>query len=514
MTVLGVVALGLATGCRANRVATPVVDPRSDAAGPGPTGECPTSPPEGLTPVGGECACDIECLTGRCEAGVCCTGAACSALRPLGSACTKPADCHSGFCADRVCCNVACTGACVACDLATRRGECSPVPAGAEDKHGVCRRDPADSCGQTGSCNGQGGCAKYAAGSQCRPPSCESMGRVIPASQCDGNGTCVHAEGIACDPSICEGGACRGGCDSDTQCLAPSRCTNGSCGQKGLGQACASGNECASTFCVDGVCCESDCAGRCRFCASPQSPGRCATVGAGAMDPRAARGERDQARTCLDEGPTSCGANGRCDGQGGCQRYADGTVCREPSCDSASNTAIAAGTCAGGACTLPGARTCAPFQGCVGNQCRNSCATDPQCVAGNRCLAGDCGKRANGSLCSQDNDCASGTCAQGRCCASACNQLCRSCGLPGQEGTCANVGAGGADPTGVCLNDACSNGCDGAGGCRREAPGTTCGSATCELNRLTTRTCSAEGACVTSSQTCGLGLCLGGRCVL
>jgi hypothetical protein len=464
--------------------------------------------------VGGACACDIECETGRCEAGVCCVGAACSPLRPLGSACTKGTDCHSGFCADQVCCNTACTGACVACDQAMRKGECMPVPAGAPDKHGVCRRDPEESCGQTGSCNGLGGCAKYPSGLRCAPPSCEGPSRLLPASLCDGNGACVPGVGIPCDPSTCEAGACRSSCDNASQCVAPNGCTNGSCGQKGLGQSCASGSECGSTFCVDGVCCENACAGRCTFCASPQSPGRCATVGAGTIDPRAARGERDPLKTCLDEGPNTCRGNGRCDGQGGCQSYADGTVCREPSCDSASNTAIAAGICSGGSCTMPGAQSCAPFQGCNGSQCRSGCATDAQCSAGNLCVAGDCGKRVNGSLCSQNNQCVSGICAQGRCCGTPCNQLCQSCALQGREGTCSNVNAGGADPTGVCRDDACSNGCDGAGGCRREAAGTTCGAPSCDGNRAITQTCSAQGACMTSSAACGLGLCLAGRCVL
>ena len=501
-------------GCRSNRVTTSV-EASTDAAARPTAGECPATASGALTELGGRCACDIECVTGRCEAGVCCAGAACSPLRPLGSSCEKGAECQSGSCADGVCCNVACTGACVACDLATRRGECAPVPAGADDKHGVCRRDPPDSCGQTGSCNGLGGCSKHPAGLPCRPPSCEGPGRLIPASMCDGAGTCVHAAGIGCDPSTCEAGACRAACESDAQCTAPNRCTNGSCGQKGLGQSCAAGNECASAFCVDGVCCENACAGRCQFCASPQSSGRCAAVAAGAQDPRAARGERDPTRACVDEGPATCRGNGRCDGGGGCQTYADGTVCGEPSCDGASNTASAAGTCRGGSCARTGARSCAPFLGCDGTQCRNSCATDAQCAPGGLCVAGDCGKRVTGSLCSQGNQCGSGVCAQGRCCASSCDQLCRSCALPGQEGTCANVPAGGGDPTGVCRDDACSNGCNGAGGCRREAAGTTCGAPTCEGNRATTRTCSAEGVCVTSSEACGLlGLCLLGRCTL
>ena len=218
------------------------------------------------------------------------------------------------------------------------------MPAGAQDRRGVCRQDAPESCGQSGFCNGLGGCAKYAAGFVCRSPRCEGNNQ-LPASLCDGEGTCIPGGAIACAPSICEANACRSACDSDAQCVSPNRCVDGSCGEKGLGQSCGASTECDSAFCVDGVCCESACVGRCTFCASPETLGRCLMVRAGAIDLRAARGDQDPSRSCVDQGPASCAGNGRCDGQGGCQRYADGTVCREPTCDAAANSAVGAGTC-------------------------------------------------------------------------------------------------------------------------------------------------------------------------
>src|SRR6185436_843190 len=112
---------------------------------------------------------------------------------------------------------------------------------------------------------------------------------------------------------------------------------------------------CASQHCVDGVCCDTACTGKCFFCASPETRGRCLPVKAGTIDQRAARGEKDPAKICVDSGASSCGSNGRCDGNGGCQRYANGTVCRGAQCNGGANTQTGQGTCNNGMCRVPGA---------------------------------------------------------------------------------------------------------------------------------------------------------------
>src|SRR5688572_7690227 len=81
-----------------------------------------------------------------------------SKKKGLGGACDCAAECGSGFCADGACCNTACTGACVSCALAGGKGECGPVAAGVADPHGICKTEPASSCGMNGLCNGAGGC--------------------------------------------------------------------------------------------------------------------------------------------------------------------------------------------------------------------------------------------------------------------------------------------------------------------------------------------------------------------
>ena len=53
--------------------------------------------------------------------------------------------------------------------------------------------------------------------------------------------------------------------------------TDGAVG-KAEGTTCGAANECASGNCVDGVCCESACAGECETCNLPNTLGKCMPV--------------------------------------------------------------------------------------------------------------------------------------------------------------------------------------------------------------------------------------------
>lgn len=428
-----------------------------------------------------------------------------SRRKALGATCDCAAECGSGFCADGICCNTACTGACVSCALPNHKGECKPVGAGVEDPHGVCKPGAAGSCGLTGACNGVGGCSKAAPGSICRPASCAD-GAQTPASTCDGNGTCVVGSPINCAPSTCQGDACKLACASDADCVAPNTCVNGSCGMRGLGQPCSQASQCKSGFCADGVCCESGCEGQCVFCALPSAAGRCVAIGPDVPDPR---------KACADQGPASCGTNGLCDGRGSCQRYPNGTVCRDQSCDATSNEWTAAGVCLGGTCAVPEARSCTPFA-CAGTRCGSSCQTDLECGGQNVCQAGTCGKQPIGGLCARDLDCASAFCAQGVCCNARCDASCQACNLPGLAGTCSAVPAGGPDPAGLCRDEglaSCGNDgtCNGAGACRKYAAGIICQPQRCADGIKTLpATCSGDGNCLPgASLTCAPYTCSG-----
>ena len=330
---LGVV-LAAGLGCMTNSTRTPIartINPpasRTDAAPSGspapidPEAPRPGPPIEGGTTDGGAapciapagdrksagepCACDLECATGFCQEGVCCSGSTCG-KRALGAPCQRTDQCDSGQCSDGVCCNVACSGSCVSCNQPDRTGECMPVPAGQKDPREACRIEAAETCGFSGFCNGQGGCAKYAPGTACGGGVCSGPRTFVPGGECDGEGLCVKGQALECTPFNCEGGNCRASCVADADCVPPNVCSGGRCGLRGKGQTCTAGDQCQSTFCVDGVCCEDACAGRCQFCASPAARGTCTPVRAGAPDPRAAAGVTDPALICVDQGVVAPG---------------------------------------------------------------------------------------------------------------------------------------------------------------------------------------------------------------
>ncbi len=523
--VLAMVAAGCMTSSRRTPGATPLEPPAGRPAdgGSGPsTIDPPVQPrpdgggnvcpgPVGIPKNAGEaCACDGECAPGFCQEGTCCSESSCG-KRALGSPCQRPEQCESGQCADGVCCNVACAGTCVSCNQPDRTGECMPVPAGQKDPRDQCRQEAEETCGLSGWCNGQGGCAKYAPGTACGASSCSGPRTFIPGGECDGEGVCVKGAALECTPFNCEAGSCRSSCVADADCVPPNVCAGGRCGLRGLGQTCAAGDQCQTSFCVDGVCCENACTGRCSFCASPSSRGTCAPVRAGAPDPRAAAGVNDPALVCLDEGVASCGDNGRCDGRGACQGYENGATCRAARCEAGGNAETGASVCMNGGCRAPSSVSCAPFRGCTGTRCITRCTADNQCASGFFCLGGTCGKRPNGGLCSRDGDCVSGTCAQGRCCASECDAPCMACNVAGSLGTCAPLTAGTEDDA---CGDARCSACDGNGGCAR-TPGTVCQNSCGPGDGATvTHLCNAAGACLPGQpvaclpgQRCRMGAC-------
>ncbi|MBI3074419.1 MAG: hypothetical protein HYY84_20090, partial [Deltaproteobacteria bacterium] len=149
-------------------------------------------------------------------------------------------------------------------------------------------------------------------------------------------------------------------------------------------------------------------------------------------------------------------------------------------------------------------------------------------------------RQSNGFTCSTDEQCKSGFCVDGVCCASACTGKCVSCKVTGKLGECAPVPRGetrGADCVGG--NLACLTGaCDGAGACARLLSGSECAASTCGGTNLyrPAATCGDIGGCPTLGQQacanslicadtanckttcaadgdCVTGYCLGGACV-
>ncbi|HEY0715555.1 MAG TPA: PA14 domain-containing protein [Polyangia bacterium] len=272
------------------------------------------------------------------------------------------------------------------------------------------------------------------------------------------------------------------------------------------GSACTGADECLSGFCVDGVCCLSDCDGICRSCKLPGKLGICSDVENGA-DPE---GE------CAEQAASTCGTDGTCDGLGACRRYQAGTICAGASCADGMETS--ARTCDGkGVCGAPATRACAPY-GCAGNACALSCTATTPCKSPAICNAGSCGLKTNGAACTANTECVSGICAQGACCASACSATCKSCNLPGSAGTCTNVPAG-ADPVNSCQDQgggSCGldGFCNGSGACRFYVMGTSCALASCSNGSFTpARTCNGSGTCSgPASVSCGKYQCGSASC--
>jgi hypothetical protein len=451
------------------------------------------------------CASDADCANGvKCVAGSC-------GPKPRGAVCANNVDCASGFCADGVCCNVACTGACVSCAQVGREGTCWPTDQGVTDPHKVCVAQAASTCGRTGTCDGFGGCALVQAETICVAPSCAGD-RLNTAGTCNGVGVCLAPGVQTCEPFRCASGACETKCTTDADCETGHACVAGSCGPRQNGQLCAKAGDCASGFCVDGVCCADACLGACKSCALPSSMGRCAPIPAGGGD---ARGQ------CVDHGAASCGTDGFCDGAGACRKYAVGTACAAEHCES--NVYTPGATCnTTGQCAAPATIGCAPYA-CNGARCWGSCTADAACVAPNTCDANNsCGKKPTGAFCSDKSECVSGACAQGVCCAADCSGPCRSCALTGSMGLCRDVPPGAPDPAGTCAAQTMStcgtNGMCEAGACQKYAQGVPCADASCPTTMPGTTftpgsTCDGAGTCVTpTASSCFPFRCGGSAC--
>lgn len=173
---------------------------------------------------------------------------------------------------------------------------------------------------------------------------------------CDGTGHLVEAfdskdgqdDGNDCTDDLCNGGmpmypptaagvACGGGdkvCDGGGNCRAKTS------------TPCSKSLECASGYCVDGVCCDSSCLATCMACNVNGFAGTCTGVPFPTPDPM-------------------CFANKVCDGSGVC-KLVNGRPCGSNDSYCASNT------CSGGVCKSAIGQPCAANADCVTAMCVNN----------------------------------------------------------------------------------------------------------------------------------------------
>jgi hypothetical protein len=191
----------------------------------------------------------------------------CTQTRPLGQPCAQNSDCASQNCVDGVCCNTPCSGFCQACNLPSSIGSCTQVPVGTDPRQtcpkgtGVCTA----TCGQAGLCGFPDN------STTCKPADCEGTAKRYNGAICDGKGACVDQGETACGAYLCANAVCPAGCLDDTVCSIvdgiQGTCVNGTCGlHHPTGEVCSQDGECDSLHCVDGICCESSCDGKCQRC--------------------------------------------------------------------------------------------------------------------------------------------------------------------------------------------------------------------------------------------------------
>jgi hypothetical protein len=156
------------------------------------------------------------------------------------------------------------------------------------------------------------------------------------------------------------------------------------------GVSCTSGTTCASSFCVDGVCCDQGCAEQCQACDVKGSVGKCAPV---IGTPHGIR------QKCVEGTDPICGKDA-CDGitTAACTFTPPRTSCGKE-CKNAlfiPHGCDGAGKCISdlpGQC--PGGFACADATSCA-----TTCAVDTDCAIGFACFGGKC---ENGAVCMDDH---------------------------------------------------------------------------------------------------------------
>ena len=225
------------------------------------------------------------------------------------------------------------------------------------------------------------------------------------SADCDHGGACV--DGVCCTQPSC--GTCER-CDSSDRAGVcspvvadddPDTCANertcnsaGRCGLV-LGRSCNGAVECASGYCVDGVCCDSACEGQCEAC-DTAALGLC----------RPAKGKPRGGR------PSCPGADG-----------SFSNLCETPACDGTDANRTA---CAGKI------GPCAPYV-CAEQGCSASCKVDTDCDPSATCDAKTARCRSNAdAICVDDHtlfrgqDLTTVDCRPFACAGTACNAECTS----------------------------------------------------------------------------------------
>lgn len=368
-------------------------------------------------------------------------------LRPLGEACATGLQCATGHCSDGVCCDQACDGECDSCamglkDSGTASGTCEPSKKGVAVGNQLVEGPDL--------------------GTQC-------ISNSVSYFTCDGSGakTAYFTEDCKGNPCAADGKTCIDTCDGVTaKCLNDSWCdlAVGKCEKKrSLGVACDSGEQCVNVngnendgFCIDGVCCNTECAETCNACNVTGFVGTCTHAGTNGAQPPVGQRACSNPTTAGDEpcagycdvqvspSPLDCvypGATVLCGAEKTCACADSGDCVVGP-------TTQARFACDGtGACeqsdvqddgatpyvTDCGGHFCAPPADNGHQQCATVCATDGDCLEDFFCDGASCAPLPDSGRCDgkhtlrvpgqEDVDCAPYLCPEAE---TACRSACTS----------------------------------------------------------------------------------------
>ena len=268
---------------------------------------CPTNANK---PPGSSCDDGVACTqTDTCDAAGHCSGTANNSLCPKE-------DCAFVFCSTTLGCQHTLDDATTVCRPAVDP-KCD-VPELCDGKNGACPPD-----------------VVKPAGTECQALSCQD-GTLSPAIQCTGSSnTCPSVASSSCGNFACGSATeCRTTCVTSDDCGSAFYCSNNDCIPRiGAGQKCKTDSECpiSNNHCVDGVCCDTTCTGQCEACNTTSKVGTCVGVKGDPIAPRV---------KCAADG-TKC--DGFCDpsNRTACQFPTKATSCRDASCDTATNGALA-----------------------------------------------------------------------------------------------------------------------------------------------------------------------------
>ncbi|APR88662.1 Tetratricopeptide TPR_2 repeat protein [Minicystis rosea] len=170
-----------------------------------------------LCASGEGCTQPTDCTTGACDGTTC-------IFKSQGTTCNNHDECGAAgtnLCVDGFCCDTSCTNGCQACSAAKKGsgggdGICGNIALGT-DPNDFCATEAADTCGNTGMCDGAGACQKHPAGTTCRA----SADVCDVAETCPGGGAACPADGFLPDTIVCRA-ATAGGCDVAETCTGSS----------------------------------------------------------------------------------------------------------------------------------------------------------------------------------------------------------------------------------------------------------------------------------------------------